>query len=786
MNVFRKVFRYNNLYIIALTLLISACGGGGGDRAAGITSGPSEPGQPVAPVDPILPSDSIAASALSADDTVVASVGAVSLNSPLTLTFTLTANGVQTVSGISTSNVRFSLARLVDNAGSAAGQHWQSYIEGTEDPVCRSAADVSNSQNACTTFNASTDPLDILPSDLKVSDAIASGKVAAAQATTENSGTLTAGDDGEWQYQFSTDMGDPLALTEVHRACIQFSLNVVVDNVCVDFVPALLADSGTAAMGSSLHAQFYDSYSGRRIATVDTCNSCHDKLGLHGGGRTQVEYCVTCHNPGTSDANSGNNLELATLVHKIHNGRNLPTLVDDGLAYKIWGYRNREHDYSHTSYPQPVTHCTRCHAGAEDVAFASAQGLPAPEAELTADGHNWVTNPTLQVCTSCHEKLQAGLKLDGSAIGRDHATFSNETNCAGCHGDQGADAPSGLQANQAHRDLLQEEGASLTLVIEAVTNAGVGQTPLLDISVQDDNGALDLSDGAVFCANAVFDVRIAWDGAGEFLNQDGAGVGATSPRIRGAVSPPALLAQSGNVFRIDAATLANTTTIPADVESIAVMIDTYYPGPDDSDVACAGSDTVKLDSVVKFVATAGGTADERRDIVEVERCANCHGRFISEARSWHATIGVNNPLVCTACHNPNRRTSGSSHDFSVTVHSVHASGFRETPFKDSWDTDTLQFPGDLRDCGICHADDSYQLPLPLVREPVQSETGVYTTAIAAVCSSCHDGALARAHMQTQGGALFDDSYANAAAVTETCDLCHRSGAAADVETVHSR
>ena len=537
-----------NSLLLALVLLLGACGGGGGDRASGVDSGPSEPGQPIDPNPPILPSDSITAADLGATDSVVAVMNSVSVNSPPTLEFVLTVNSVQTVAGLTTSHARFSLARLVGNAGDAAGEHWESYIERDEDPVCRSAADVSSSQNDCTTFTAETDPAGILDSDLKVSDPLALGKVAKAQATTENNGTLTALDDGVWRYVFNTDIGDAATLNEVHRACIQFSLNAAVDNLCVDFVPALLADSASAAMGSSLSPMFYDTHSARLIATEATCNTCHDKLAIHGGGRTQLNYCVTCHNPNTTDANSGNVVDLATMVHKIHNGRNLPS-----GAYTIWGYRNSAHDYSGTTYPQSVLNCTRCHAGEEDVAFAQAQGLPAPEAELTADGHSWVANPTLLACSSCHEQLLEGIKLDGEPIGRDHSTFTDETNCAGCHRDSGdPDNPRSLQANQVHRDLLTEEGRSLSLVIESVTQSATGETPLVDISVRDSDGvALNLKDAAEFCDSAVFDVRIPWDGATEFLNEDDGGTGATSPRIRQAVAPADLTLVSDNVFRID-------------------------------------------------------------------------------------------------------------------------------------------------------------------------------------------------------------------------------------------
>ena len=63
---------------------------------------------------------------------------------------------------------------------------------------------------------------------------------------------------------------------------------------------------------------------------VNSCNGCHDQLALHGGGRVDVQYCVMCHNPGTTDANSGNVLTMQTMTHKIHAGRLLASQIDAG------------------------------------------------------------------------------------------------------------------------------------------------------------------------------------------------------------------------------------------------------------------------------------------------------------------------------------------------------------------------------------------------------------------------------------------------------------------------
>ena len=39
----------------------------------------------------------------------------------------------------------------------------------------------------------------------------------------------------------------------------------------------------------------------RQVVSQEKCNTCHNKLMLHGGNRQSVEYCVVCHNPGVTD-----------------------------------------------------------------------------------------------------------------------------------------------------------------------------------------------------------------------------------------------------------------------------------------------------------------------------------------------------------------------------------------------------------------------------------------------------------------------------------------------------
>jgi hypothetical protein len=56
---------------------------------------------------------------------------------------------------------------------------------------------------------------------------------------------------------------------------------------------------------------------------------------------------------------------------------------------------------------------------------------------------------------------------------------------------------------------------------------------------------------------------------------------------------------------------------------------------------------------------------------------------------------------------------------------------------------------------------------------------------AAVCSSCHDNDVAKAHMSDPvNGGSFSATQAAINAKTETCEMCHGVGSVLDVKTVH--
>jgi len=89
----------------------------------------------------------------------------------------------------------------------------------------------------------------------------------------------------------------------------------------------------------------------REIVDDKTCRNCHNALTFHGAARTEVQYCMVCHNPSSVDPSSGNSLDFKVMFHKIHMGADLPS-VQAGGHYYIFGFRNAISDYTDVEYPQ--------------------------------------------------------------------------------------------------------------------------------------------------------------------------------------------------------------------------------------------------------------------------------------------------------------------------------------------------------------------------------------------------------------------------------------------------
>jgi OmcA/MtrC family decaheme c-type cytochrome len=612
---------------------------------------------------------------------------------------------------------------------------------------------------------------------IETADGIGPGTDDTIQATSDRNGVLENHQDGTYTYTFENDINQittPLAVTFepelTHRLAMQLSGDgQPVANAIFDIRPS---DGATTDIFT------------REIVKIETCNSCHGKLALHGGGRIDTKLCVTCHNPGSADANSGNTVDFKVMVHKIHRGESLPS-VEAGGEYSIYGFRDTKHDYSDVELPQDIRHCSKCH---------DATDTETPEAV------NWSTNPSIEACGSCHDDIDFSLGIDG---GHEGGVMDNNADCIICHKE------GGIVGSIASSHTIPAEIAAQNFKfnILGVANSGPGGFPVVTFSVTNPNNSdatYDITADPAFTAGGGASrvaIDLAWD-AKDFVNT-GSGSSAASAVSINALSAP--VANGDGTF-----TVTSAVAIPIDVVGTGgVAIEGHPAGDIDSDGIY--SDRLAVNSVVSYFSITDPDPVPRREIVDSAKCNNCHSQV-----SLHGGNRNGDVQICALCHNPNNTdiamrpvdpaTTGDgkveeSIDFKRLIHSIHAAEMRTNDFfvygfgGSEHDFSHVLFPGILNNCETCHLPDTYTLPLG---DNVLASTVITGTdlalptddenisATAAVCSSCHDSILAQAHMTQNGGASFDTSQQDVDnfVVIETCQFCHGPGSIKDVKDVH--
>ena len=311
----------NWLLVGLLGLLVACGGGGGGNSAQGVEPGPPPPGGSVPPPEPEFPETNPSPYLDAEELSVFISSVVLNDNEQAIVKFQLTDGDNVPIIDLELEYIRFVISKLQRGPLGGLTGTWQSYINQIEDP-----------------------------------DGVGPGTENRLQATSERSGEFVNNGDGTYMYTYSTSLTnlDPIILDQAeaeglnldfepdltHRVAIQFDGAPGKANPNYDWEPATGATPADGIFTMD-------------IAATDNCNRCHDPLALHGGGRREVKYCVTCHNAGSTDANSTNTVDMKVMIHKIHMGRNLPT-VQDGGEYAIYGYRDSKHDYSTLAYPQDI------------------------------------------------------------------------------------------------------------------------------------------------------------------------------------------------------------------------------------------------------------------------------------------------------------------------------------------------------------------------------------------------------------------------------------------------
>jgi len=284
-------------------------------------------------------------------------------------------------------------------------------------------------------------------------------KATAIQAAADAGGTTQVAAVGEYIYTFSTKAlaqgGGAFDPTASHRIGIygsrnltEFDLGTDYDSATFDFVPA----GGKPAP--------------REVIKTASCNKCHDDLAFHGGSRRGLDLCIMCHTPQNTDPDTGNTVNMAVFVHKLHMGSQLPS-VKAGTPYRVIGFNQSVSDWSTVVFPSDPRRCESCHEPNTGAAQATA----------------WLTNPNRAACGSCHDDINF-------ATGANHVNLPqvNDNQCTQCHIPQGELE---LDASIRGAHVFPQESAAnpgLVFKILKVDDGLAGRAPSVTFTVKDFKG----------------------------------------------------------------------------------------------------------------------------------------------------------------------------------------------------------------------------------------------------------------------------------------------------------
>jgi OmcA/MtrC family decaheme c-type cytochrome len=610
----------------------------------------------------------------------------------------------------------------------------------------------------------------------------------ATQAASDSGGTTQTVAVGEYVYTYGTKAPSGFDATATHRIGIygsrnltEFDLGTNYADTTFDFVPA----GGTPAP--------------RDIVRTADCNQCHGLpsgmtsttgsagLAAHGGSRRDVELCIICHQPQTSDPDTGNLLDMRIFIHKIHRGSSLPS-VQAGTPYQVIGFQNAVSDWSTVVYPADVRRCQTCHNPKNGAAQTSV----------------WLTKPTAAACGSCHDDVNF-------ATGANHpgGPQPNDNQCTNCHIPQGElefDA-SILGAHTIPDQSSMIPGLNFTLV--KVVNGGAGQNPTVTFTVRDNNGnGISM---ATFTANAgSLSLTMAGPTSDFGYTSFGSNV-TTSGYVTESVINSASCSSDGTcMYTFTHAVPANATgTYAIGIEGR--LRTTLLPGTvTQMTVNYAGKNQVIYFSV------DGSTVTARRSVVALSNCNNCHA-FLEV----HGSLR-NNTEYCVFCHNPSNTDATTRAiavnpadkaappqgiNFALMAHKIHTglnlkknfgqdyiivgfggshnsfgAAFASVPA--SIPNTGVRYPamgptGAVQDttlCYLCHVNGS-EAVLPIGKNAVTDPQGLLNPAptTTSACTACHLNQSAYAHASANTSATFGES----------CDVCHGTGATFDATQVHA-
>ncbi len=641
----------------------------------------------------------------------------------------------------------------------------------------------------------------------------------ANQPAADRGGTTSSTGNGTYTYTFKTKVPSGFDTSQTFRVGAYASRNLsefdlgtaYADNVYT-FVP-----NGSAVVNT------------HDVVATKSCNRCHDPLAAHGGSRRIVPLCIMCHNPGgngvqTVDPDTGNSIDFKVMVHKIHMGASLPSVLA-GTPYEIIGFNGSVNDFSDVVFPADTRNCQMCHqtgayprkatvgianaapglppaplnVDANGVVTSGSQSsdtpaappfpgtgdstagpggatvVPVSESEFLIPGEQpmppppvnaswWLTRPSAEACGACHDNVnfQTGANHPGGPV--------NNSQCAQCHIPQG-ELPFDASILGGHAIPQWTPGLMPGVVFKLlnVTNGTAGSSPTVTFSITDYAGnpiaPSNMDSLSLLLAGPTYDYQSVVSESAK---------GATAAGVAGTYSytfKAAIPANASGSYTIGIEGYRNFTVEPGTVVAQTVR-------------------DVGFNQLYPFSVDGSPVAPHAYENVQQD-CNACHYRI-----SAHGTIRQN-VQYCLLCHNPTATDAAvrpasqnppQGIDFPVLIHRLHTgataeAGGQMTPFVvygfggSANDFSNVLYPAYLGDCGKCHVNSSDYPPPPSPRINVNNPRDFInpTPPVTAACTACHTSLDASSHALSMTSSLG-----------ESCAVCHGQGAAFSVDKVHAR
>lgn len=714
------------LAICALAVGVAGCSGDNGTPGAAGAPGPGV-------------ASKSAATALSI------TVTGVSINSAPVVNFKVTNQDSSPVTGLDLNDLRFTIAKLTPGSNGAPSA-WQNYIN-TASGGNLGAGYVRGNREGGTTGTLI--------------------------------GTLVDHQNGTYTYTFKTDITDP-AQTCPAAPCIDADGNTLNTSYNASLTHRVAIQTrGTLPMANGVYT-FRPSDGAttglftRDVVATAKCNECHNKLVAH-DARIDTQYCVMCHNPGSTAKGQVGTVvgptpvDFKVLIHKLHHGDELPSVLgpdgtlntaDDG-DFGIFGFSGTLESFKDVAFPQDIRNCTKCHDGTVGASNATAQG------------DNWKNQPSKAACSSCHDDLYFGASADPAKPYQtvSHITVStaggaaapadpDDSMCTQCHGaGQIADVavkhtiPSKVVRGNFKFNIVEICGTA----IASNPACAPATTPTVKFSVTDPTGATTHGYGNkynIFADPEFFNVTpkasltvdIAWD-TRDYTNTDGSQArpgranqfnvyGTTAvTNAYGNVAIPAYPAATDNgdgTFTLTAATPIPASATGSGVVALEGRAFNPLSGLTSTEAR------VPVKGEVAYFSITDVTPKARRVVADATgKCDKCHDQL-----ALHGGNRNDNVQLCVLCHNPSNtdaqasaRPKAANHlpigtvgttadskkeesvDFKRMIHGIHAGA------KTSLDGTTTLYG--FREKGIWIAGGDF--------------SGMRFPGILNDCSTCHSG-----------------------------------------------